>query len=288
MTAADWTEIKPGLNDIRLVVADMDGTLLDAHSEIPQDFWPLLARLKTLGIEFVPASGRQLATLRSMFEGRVDGELSYVAENGNVVVADGKIIEVHGVGVEVSRTVIDMVDRAVAEHKHDIGLVLCGLNTAYVQRTDKPFVDECRKYYKALEIVPDLHSVLSAVESGEETMLKLAIFDFADAEAMAADMLGEIARDHQVVVSGAHWVDIMNLTTDKRQGVEALQRHLGVSAAQTAVFGDYLNDLEMLAAGDYSFAMGNAHPDLKAAAHFIAPANTEGGVLTVVRRLIGE
>lgn len=286
MTAVDWTEITSPV-DIQLVVADMDGTLLDEHSEIPSDFWPMLERLQSRGIEFVPASGRQYATLRSMFADRIPRELSYIAENGNVVVADGKLIEVHGVDVAVSRTVIDLVDDAVANATHDIGLVLCGLNTAYIQRTDQPFVDECRKYYHALEIVPDLHAVLPIVEHGDETMLKLAIFDFGDAETMAADMLSSIARDYQVVVSGAHWVDIMSLGTDKRRGVEALQQHLNIAAASTAVFGDYLNDLQMLSAGEYSFAMGNAHPELKAAAHYIAPTNVEHGVITVVNRLIG-
>lgn len=286
MTAVDWTEITSPV-DIQLVVADMDGTLLDEHSEISSDFWPMLERLQSRGIEFVPASGRQYATLRSMFADRVPRELSYIAGNGNVVVADGKLIEVHGVDVAVSRTVIDLVNDAVANATHDIGLVLCGLNTAYIQRTDQPFVDECRKYYHALEIVPDLHAVLPSVEHGDETMLKLAIFDFGDAETMAADMLSSIARDYQVVVSGAHWVDIMSLGTDKRRGVEALQQHLNIAAASTAVFGDYLNDLQMLSAGEYSFAMGNAHPELKAAAHYIAPTNVEHGVITVVNRLIG-
>ena len=45
MSAADWTSIEVP-QDIRLVVADMDGTLLDEHSEIPQGFWPMLARLR--------------------------------------------------------------------------------------------------------------------------------------------------------------------------------------------------------------------------------------------------
>ena len=42
----------------------------------------------------------------------------------------------------------------------------------------------------------------------------------------------------------------------------------------------------MLDAGEWSFAMANAHPDLKRAARYIAPANTEHGVLQVVRRLV--
>ena len=41
-----------------------------------------------------------------------------------------------------------------------------------------------------------------------------------------------------------------------------LQHQLGVSAEQTVVFGDYLNDLEMLDSGEMSFAMANAHPQV--------------------------
>ncbi len=43
----DWTSIETP-QDIRLVVADMDGTLLDADSELPVGFWPLLDRLEQL------------------------------------------------------------------------------------------------------------------------------------------------------------------------------------------------------------------------------------------------
>ena len=79
MTANDWTAICDKPHDIRLIVADMDGTLLDGDSNIPDDFWPLLDELHAKGVEFVPASGRQLATLRSMFADRVDGAMSYIA-----------------------------------------------------------------------------------------------------------------------------------------------------------------------------------------------------------------
>lgn len=116
MTAADWTTIGQP-QDIRLVVADMDGTLLDERSRIPDGFWPMLARLKRRGVEFVPASGRQYATLRNMFAGKAaeildGGELSYIAENGNVVALDGKVVEVYGVDLDVTSHVIDLVDDA--------------------------------------------------------------------------------------------------------------------------------------------------------------------------------
>ena len=229
MSAADWTTIDQP-QDIRLVVADMDGTLLDEHGRIPEGFWDMLARLRARGVEFVPASGRQYATLRNMFASKASevldgGELSYIAENGNVVAVDGKVVEVHGVDLGITRRTIDMVNASVSAGEYDMGLVICGLNTAYVQRTDTPFLDEVGKYYAP----------------GEEIILKLAILDFGSSEQMTNNKLAHVRNDYQVVVSGQHWVDIMNPATDKKQGVEALQRALGVTPAQTAVFGDYLN-----------------------------------------------
>lgn len=50
MTANDWTAICDKPHDIRLIVADMDGTLLDGDSNIPDDFWPLLDELHAKGV----------------------------------------------------------------------------------------------------------------------------------------------------------------------------------------------------------------------------------------------
>ena len=52
-----------GGHPIRLVVADMDGTLLDADGVVPDRLWPLLDLMRERGIAFCPASGRQYATL---------------------------------------------------------------------------------------------------------------------------------------------------------------------------------------------------------------------------------
>ena len=217
-----------------------------------------------------------------------------ILENGNVVALDDKVVEVHGVDLDVTRHVIDLVADAAAPGEHNVGLVVCGLKSAYVQRSDKPFLDEVGKYYAALSIVDDLHEVLDFAQEPSaytpdgdaEIVLKLAILDLDGSERFTNEKLTHLRADYQVVVSGKLWVDIMNIETDKKQGVEALQRVLGVTPAQTAVFGDYLNDLLMLEAGDWSFAMGNAHPDLKAAARYIAPSNVEHGVLKVVDRLV--
>lgn len=273
-----WTSIEPG-QDIRLIVADMDGTLLDADSELPVGFWPMFDKLMQRGITFVPASGRQYQTLCDMFTKAVQ-PMSCIAENGNVVAVNGEVIETHGVNHEITDRVIAMVEQT----SENVGLVICGLKSAYIQRTDSAFVAECSKYYHALQEVNNLRDVL---KYEDEQILKLAIFDFDDVESFAHHELDWVEEPYEYVISGAHWVDIMDKHVDKGEGVKAIQRALGITKEQTAAFGDYLNDVGMLREAAYSFAMANAHDGVKAVAKYEAPANTEEGVIRVVDRLIG-
>lgn len=264
--------------DLRLVVADMDGTLLDEHKRVPDAFWPLLERMQARGIAFVPASGRQYATLAELFAQASEG-MPFIAENGMFTVRDG---------VELGSVILDgafvrealVLLRKLARER-DLGVVLCGKRSAYVERTDEPFLAEARRYYVELATVGDLLAV-------EDEVLKLAVYDFGDAEGGTFPALAPLARTHQVVVSGEHWVDVMAAGANKGEALLALQRELGVTRSQTAVFGDYLNDLELLDAADLSFAMANAHPEVLARARFVAPANSEAGVVTTLTALLGD
>ena len=277
-TPVGWTQIPEGPHDIRLVVSDLDGTLLDENSQMPQEFWDLAETFAERGIVFVPSSGRQYARLKGEFE-RLGKGVSYIAENGNLVVHDDHPISVISVDDEAVQRIIAR-SREAAEVRN-IGLVVCGVKSAYIERGDREFVKECDKYYADLTLVDDLAEV-------RDDVLKLAVYDFDDSEANYETQFKEAARGYQAVLSGKHWLDIMQVGVDKGQGVIRLQEELGVSPEQTAVFGDYLNDLEMLGAGHWSFAVENAHPQIREAANYLAPANSENGVVSVLRRLLGE
>ena len=67
---------------------------------------------------------------------------------------------------------------------------------------------------------------------------------------------------------------------------KVMQVATGITHEQTAVFGDYLNDLEMMDAAALSFAMANAHPDIAARARFGAPSNLDHGVITTIEKLL--
>lgn len=77
-------------------------------------------------------------------------------------------------------------------------------------------------------------------------------------------------------------LDIVGAGVNKGRALEFLLNRLGIDPARAAAFGDYQNDIEMLRLAGYSFAMGNALPDVKKAAKYIAKSNVEDGVAAAI------
>lgn len=265
--------------DIRLIAADMDGTLLDDNDNLPENFVSLVLELRRQGIIFCPASGRQYYNLLDRFDELAE-EMVFIAENGSYVVSQGRELSSDCLApAAVTRLVV--AARSLAASGADIGAVICGKRSAYVERHDVRFRTEVTRYFARLQQVDDL------LEVTDDEVLKVAIFDFGSAEQTTAPALVPFEGTHRVVLSGQHWVDVMNPVANKGQAVRRLQQSLGVTPAQTMVFGDFLNDLEMMDAAEFSFAMDNAHPQLRARARYVAPSNSENGVLRTISAVLG-
>ena len=264
--------------DLRLAVTDMDGTLLDGRGRVPADLGEVVARMRERGVLFAPASGRQLGNLRRVLGPLADDAL-LIAENGACAVLGDE--EIHGdfLGRDAAARVVGAV-RELAGAGHDVGAVLACRHVARIERRDAPFVEQAAPYYAPLEIVDDR---LAAPRDG---VFKIAVHDVADAESGSAPPLVAALPDLRAVVSGRHWIDVMSALTSKGRALAAAQARLGIAPAQTAVFGDYLNDLELYDRAELSFAMANAHPRILARARYIAPANDEDGVTRTLRALL--
>ena len=76
---------------IKLIVTDMDGTLLDENGLLPDGLVEILNRLRDKNIKRVIASGRPYYTLQTNF-GPMSRYLSFICENGSLVIDDNKTI----------------------------------------------------------------------------------------------------------------------------------------------------------------------------------------------------
>ena len=274
--------------DLRLAAIDMDGTLLDDEKNFPPGMDELLALMDERGVTFAPASGRQVWTLIDMFPSRPG--MTVIGENGGIVMRDGVEVSSSPLDAPTMREAVRLVREATTgEGAIDGGLVMCGKKFAYVERLDDEYVAGVVPYYHRTQRVEDQMAVIDAIESGEsdDAIVKLAVYTPGPVAPLAEATLAHFARTHQYAISGANWADLQIRGVDKGSAVRDLQRFLGVTREQTAVFGDAGNDLSMMSEGDLSFAMANASADVVAAARFVAPSNNEAGVAQVLRSLLG-
>ncbi|WAC12172.1 HAD family hydrolase [Dyadobacter pollutisoli] len=260
-------------SDIRLVATDMDGTLLNSKHEIHESFFPVFRKLKERGIIFVAASGRQYFNLTKTLD-RVKDEVIFAAENGSYVVFQDQEIHIQAIDQEIVKELI-LKSRNIPNTYP----IICGKKKAYVESDEPEFINHLKLYFERYEIVKDL------TEIENDQFLKFTLCDLAGSEVNSYPHYKHYEESLQVKVSGPIWLDISHKNANKGKAMEVLQKKFNVSFEQTMVFGDYLNDLEMLSKAHYSYAMANAHPDIKKIARFIAKSNDENGVVEVLSEL---
>jgi Cof subfamily protein (haloacid dehalogenase superfamily) len=262
------------ISQIKLVATDMDGTLLDPQHNLPSDFYQVYQALKDKGILFAAASGRQYYNLRNLFE-PIKDELIFLAENGSYVVFQGEELLVQALDPTETKRLIQKAREVEGAY-----LVLCGKKSAYVDNTAPEFMEQVALYYDEVNVVDDLLQV------EDDQFLKIAICELGGVEE-SSNLHFQEEREHlQITVSGKIWLDLCDQQANKGRGMEVIQQKFNITPEQTMVFGDYLNDLKMIQKAHYSYAMENAHPDIKEAARFTTKSNQENGVLEVLQKLI--
>lgn len=262
------------VSDIRLIATDMDGTLLNSKHELNDSFVPVFKKIKEQGIVFVAASGRQYYNLLKALD-EVKDEVIFAAENGSYVVFRDEEIHVQPVEHEIVRDLI----RISKSIPHTFPII-CGKKKAYVQNSESEFISQLELYFERYEIVEDLLKV------EDDQFLKFTLCDLTGSEANSYPHYKHLENSLKVKVSGPIWLDISHPLANKGVAMDVLQKKFGVTFEQTMVFGDYFNDLEMLQKGYYSYAMANAHEDIKKIARFIAKSNDENGVVEVLSALV--
>jgi len=261
---------------VKLVVTDMDGTLLNPKSEVSTRFLNQFKELKKRNIHFVAASGRQYQSILDKLE-IIKDEISIIAENGGIMQFNNEtnvLLKLSAKNISKAINALRQVD--------DVYIVLCGRKSAYIETTNSDFISKFSDYYSEYTIVDDLTQVT------DDDFLKIAVYHFECSEENVLPHIKFLKNDMQVIVSGPNWLDISHIEANKGYALNMLQNKLGVTKEETMVFGDYNNDLQMLALADFSFAMANAHADVKKIARFETKSNSEEGVEFILEQLLNS
>lgn len=259
---------------IKLVISDMDGSLLHNDKRLPKDYPKLVEELSEKGVIMGIASGRQYANLFQCFP-QVADKMLFISDNGGLIAMGEEILYCEEF---LKEQVCELL--RIAEGIADVTVVLCGRNSAYLLPCSQEVEEQIKKYYALYQFVDDLTMV-------DDQILKLAFLDLSKegSQGNVYTYYRTLSDRYQVVVSAKEWMDICLPSTSKGNAILKIQQLYDIKSDETMVFGDYLNDLSMMEVAEYSYAMANAHPELKKAAHFQCLSNEEEGVIETIKKM---
>lgn len=261
---------------IKLIVSDIDGTLVrDGENKINQELFDVIMRLKReKQIHFAAASGRQAASIEYTFA-PIGKEIFYIAENGAYLGCLGRNLFLYPMKRADAVELIEDIRK-----NPSLDLVISGSSHAYMETKNQEFIDWVRDgYHFDVVQVEDVTKV-------DDSIIKVAAYKKSDIRAEAGAFWDKYRDRMKITISGDMWMDCMALEVNKGEAVKTLQESLGIAPEETMAFGDQLNDVEMLNRAYYSFAVGNARPEVKQAARFQADTNVRDGVLKILKTLL--
>ena len=261
---------------------DLDGTLLDSDKRIPASAAEALLAARAKGVKVFVCTGRSL---------RVDRMLGWNTEmqlfdggvycNGACICLEGEVSYVR-IDPQAVREVVDEVRRWPGVH-----LSLNGEGAAHAFSFDFP-----AEMMGPWGIGPgDIHPLDANFIARCTKMLvfrqELVNSDESLPEALFPRLQARCGEGATLYLTdGGCTVQIVSRESSKLAGVRRICWQLGLRMEEIAVFGDDLNDLEVISACPESVAMGNAVAAVKSAAKYVTRANDEAGVAYALKHLL--
>ncbi|MEV8447463.1 HAD family hydrolase [Streptomyces parvus] len=260
-----------------LVATDLDGTLLRPDDTVSPRSRAALGLAAASGARHLIVTGRPVPGIRAL--------LADLAYTGLVVCGQGTQLYDADAGRLLRSVTLDReaADTALGKIEAEVGSVF-----AAVDQDGVAGVTLIEAGYRMPNQTLPAQRVGSRQELWERPVIKVLIRhpDLGD-DALAAAARGAVGDLATVTMAGPGTVELAPRGVDKGTGLAAAAELLGIGAERTVAFGDMPNDLPMFAGSGLRVAMGNAHPELRAAADEVTLTNAEDGVAVVLERLFG-
>lgn len=260
---------------VRLVVSDLDGTLLRSDGTVSRRTVRAVDTLQASGIRFVVATARPPRWLHELVE--------VVGEHGMAICSNGAFsYDVLRRRVVAERTLSrETVEEVVSLLRQAIPEISFAVETRIGFGMEPTYVD--------LYMPPEGSPVatvgeLLATDLPGKLLARAPALDDEEFLSRVVDVVGERAIVAYSGTSGLAEMSALGVT--KAAVLADWCAGWDIPPDEVVAFGDMPNDLPMLAWAGTSYGVANAHPDVLAAADRICPINDEDGVATILESLV--
>lgn len=261
------------LKDIRLIAFDIDGTLLNNRGECSAETLERIHILKEKGYIITLVSGRTFNSV-CMIAKKIDVEGPLVAYNGAYIsMPKERPIYSQPIPWEAAEPFLCEMEK---EH---IYLKVYIDDTLYVEkRTEETLA------FSMAHGVEFLETGIGGLSRLGKNPLKIVIIEEPSKILEIYEKVKRWENEFKIFKEDKG-IEIVNIGSNKAQGLRILCQHYGLSMNQVMAFGNEGNDLEMLNEAGIGVAMGNAPEYVQQSANFITKSNDEEGISWALNKL---
>lgn len=266
------------LEQIKLIVADLDGTLLNEEKELDGDMPSLLPAMKEKGIAFTFGSGRNMHIMQD-FVSKLQIHVPYITNNGaNMFEGRRCIYECRISSFDLHYSLSLLKQSGIP--------FLAYSNFAVYPVGSHPGLT---KFMERLKGKSDIVETKTLDEIIEHSIFKVVIIH--DQEEVMAGVMKQIndqCKQAHCVRSEGDVYTFTHIDASKGNTLKLLMEQLQVSPEEVLVFGDNYNDVSMFEVANYSVAMGNSMKEIQDKATFVTKSNEEHGVSWFIKNYVLE
>lgn len=274
---------KDKLKNIKLVVFDLDGTILNNEGEIGHSSVELIKELKKSGVSFSIATQRVPTSVWKYAE-LLELSLPLLLLNGALIqnYPEKQIIHQSFIPAKIVKKAIEFADKFLLK------LALC--------HTEAIFYSE---YNQAIpELLNNYSSVYKEVDAYDnfidETLEIIFVSEQKDAIKYVDHRLNfpyRFGLETSFFKSGSHqgfyFLEVRKSGSSKGSGLLKLLKNMNIKVKETAVIGDWYNDRTMFETGALKIAVANAVPEIKGMADYVtSKTNNEDAVAEFLEMLL--
>lgn len=265
---------KPNLKEINHIITDIDGTLLNDEGEIGIESKKLIKNLISENVTISLATGRLHSAVTE-----IACELSL---NGYIISLDGALIKNYKSDKTLYESFLKpaQVKKAISISEKDlINIVLCHASAIYYTEYNSVIPSLLSKYgasYKQVDSYQDyITNTLEIVCSSD---MKSSIKQMEEKFNFPYSLGCNTSYFRSKKNENIYYLEIRKTGSSKGKAVVRLLKHLSIKQWQSAVIGDWYNDITMFQTNAMKVAVDNAIPELKNTADFITSGtNREDG-----------
>lgn len=261
---------------IRLLVSDIDGTLINRDKQLTPATLAAVRRLREAGVLICLASSRSIRGMRRYLDPLDLGTPAAGLNGGEIVASDASILELCSLDRDDAAAVLDTLREAQVESWVFGGgeWLITDPDGAFVPRERRAVAFEPR-------VVDDFGRHLDHVGK-----IMGASADEPKLAAVEAELGRSLAGRVSAHLSSPWYLDVTHPDANKGSAAVRLAALLGIEPSEMACIGDMDNDRSMLRLAGLAVAMGNAPEPVRQDAHFITRTNEDDGWADAVERLI--